>query len=357
MINLILIATVAGLPHVQTPQALWRKLEAKVRSAKTVEGSISISFGGNPQVLTFKMMKPGFAVVKLPDMHVYLNGNSGWMYSPVLHQHNRVLTETLEMSKQLPFLIGLEGFLKGPKKPEPKDWRWKTENGKRYAVAELEYPDQSVMKVYETDLWLDSSTGMPYKFEVKREERHQGSGIYTKLRFGASMKASDFKFIPPKDSKLLESPQQEYARFLIQKGGKAPDFSLPSSEGKTVRLSSVTGSAKGTLLVFWSEALPDSVVYLREVQSIYRRLRSQGLIAIAVNTGQSRAKVAQVRRRGPYTFPFLIQAGEKVAKSYGVQVYPSIFLINRKGIVTASFAGADEEGLNEALKGMEFKLR
>lgn len=79
---------------------------------------------------------------------------------------------------------------------------------------------------------------------------------------------------------------------------------------------------------------------------------------IAINYGDSRKEILDYARKSGFTFKMAM--GEKQGKNtvfsrYGVQAYPTNYLLNGKGKIVFRSVGFDEAGLKAALIKMGIK--
>ncbi len=78
------------------------------------------------------------------------------------------------------------------------------------------------------------------------------------------------------------------------------------------------------------------------MQVMHDRLKAQGAIVIGMNVISDNSRVADIWKRGGYTFPCL-QDAETVTDGYSVRGLPSSFLIGRDGKIVQSAAGSAVE--------------
>ena len=138
--------------------------------------------------------------------------------------------------------------------------------------------------------------------------------------------------------------------YALEKGDKAPDFSLPGQQG-TVNLSHQAG--KVIYLDFWASwcgPCHQSFPWMNQMQSKYR---SKGLEVIAVSldgkTEDARKFLAQV----PPGFMVAFDSKGYTPRLYGVKGMPTSFLIDRNGKVLYQHAGfrpADREEIEKQIK-------
>ncbi len=120
-------------------------------------------------------------------------------------------------------------------------------------------------------------------------------------------------------------------------GTKAPSFRLPDIEGKLVSLDDFK-SAPALLVVFLcnhcpfvKHVLPHFVVLAQEYQR-----RGVGIIGISSNDVDSYPadapeKMAELSRAVGFTFPYLYDESQQVAKAYGAACTPDFYLFDRDG--------------------------
>jgi peroxiredoxin len=123
-------------------------------------------------------------------------------------------------------------------------------------------------------------------------------------------------------------PKAEYA---------APDFTLPSIDGKQVSLSSYRG--KWLLLDFWASWCAPCRAENPNVLKAYKIYHPKGLEILAVSLDNGKPAWEQaVKKDGlPWTQVSDLKGwGSAPAKLYKVNGIPSNFLINPQGIVVAT---------------------
>jgi len=139
-------------------------------------------------------------------------------------------------------------------------------------------------------------------------------------------------------------------------GDPAPDFDLPSLDGKSkVRLSALKGSV--VLLDFWASWCGPCQKYLPGTQTLHVKYGGQGLTVLGVNIEGDRTKAAQNAAELKLTFPSVMaEAGPGGANwaavqvaSFGIDSIPRGILIDKKGVIRASETVLDDEALIRAL--------
>jgi peroxiredoxin len=119
-------------------------------------------------------------------------------------------------------------------------------------------------------------------------------------------------------------------------GSMAPDFRLPDTAGKLVSLHDLAG-APAMLVMFLCNHCP-FVKHIRGALAQFaREYQARGLAIVAINSNDvqtypedSPAKMAKEARDAGYTFPYLYDETQAVAKAYGAACTPDFFLLDRE---------------------------
>lgn len=137
----------------------------------------------------------------------------------------------------------------------------------------------------------------------------------------------------------------------IKVGDEAFDFKLADLKGRTYQLRDY----KGTLvhLHFWADWCPRCHEEFDKMEIAYRRLKKANpdFEILAVNVDQHRVHVEEFAKKHDVTFSILLDAGAKVARSYGVKGLPCNFLIGRDLKVKELILGwIDEKYLEKSIE-------
>jgi peroxiredoxin len=135
------------------------------------------------------------------------------------------------------------------------------------------------------------------------------------------------------------------ASTMLPLGTVAPDFSLPTPQGKVVSLSDFQ-NAPALLVMFLCNHCP-YVKHIREsVAELAKDYKSRGLAAVGINANDvaqypedSPEKMVAEAQQAGYTFPYLCDASQAVAKAYRAACTPDFFLFdkNRKLVYRGQF--------------------
>jgi len=121
---------------------------------------------------------------------------------------------------------------------------------------------------------------------------------------------------------------------MLELGTPAPDFALPDTDGTMVRLSDL-GGAPALLVAFICNHCP-YVIHLRDALASFGREQGErGLAMVAISSNDvegypadSPEKMAEEKAAAGYTFPYLYDATQEVARSYEAACTPDFFLFD-----------------------------
>ena len=122
---------------------------------------------------------------------------------------------------------------------------------------------------------------------------------------------------------------------MVPIGTPAPDFKLPDPDGREWSLQDFP-NAQGLLVVFLCNHCP-FVKHLRyELADFAREYEGRGLAIVGINSNDSQAqpddspdKMREEVASVGYTFPYLVDESQEVAKAYGAACTPDFFLYDR----------------------------
>lgn len=122
----------------------------------------------------------------------------------------------------------------------------------------------------------------------------------------------------------------------VKVGDVAPDFSLLNVDGKQLVLHEQT-TVKGLIVVFTCNHCPYSVKYEDRINALDAKYREMGYAVIAINPNDtvavpedSYSKMIERARTKKFTFPYLIDATQNVAKAYGARRTPHVYVLSRQ---------------------------
>ena len=142
----------------------------------------------------------------------------------------------------------------------------------------------------------------------------------------------------------------------VKLNAPAPDFTLPTLEGKDLSLSSLKG--KVVLVAFWSIYCHVCRQETPKLNAIYKKYKDQGLEVIGVAIDREPAGTIQeaVRKDG-LSFPILLDGEKKAMKTYQARALPAVFILDRNGIIVEKKVGIYEWSSPESEQLIEKLLK
>ncbi|ANF50636.1 redoxin [Chryseobacterium glaciei] len=161
-------------------------------------------------------------------------------------------------------------------------------------------------------------------------------------------------------------------------GDEATDFKLKNVDGKMVSLREFK-SAKGFIVIFTCNHCPYAKKYEDRIVELDKKYKDQGYPVIAINPNDPSVQpedgykqmIDRAKEKG-FTFPYLVDEGQKVFPQYGATKTPHVFVLqkeNGKNIV--KYIGAidnnyenpndvseyyAQDALNALIKGEPIKM-
>jgi len=110
------------------------------------------------------------------------------------------------------------------------------------------------------------------------------------------------------------------------------DFTLRDLQGKEWTLSQLRG--KVVLVNFWATWCPPCRKEMPDLDALYRQFGDKGLVVLAVSDEDS-AKVKPFLAEHKYSYPILLDPGDKATKLMAVDGIPKSFVYDRDGKLVA----------------------
>jgi len=149
---------------------------------------------------------------------------------------------------------------------------------------------------------------------------------------------------------------------MMPLGTKAPDFRLPDTEGRTVVRDDFKGAAVLVVLFICNHC--PYVKHIRyELARLARDYHARGVAFVAINANDvakypddSPEKMAAEKRDVGYTFPYLFDATQAVAKAYRAACTPDIYVFDagRRLAYRGQF-DSSRPGNNKAVDGHDLR--
>jgi peroxiredoxin len=133
-------------------------------------------------------------------------------------------------------------------------------------------------------------------------------------------------------------------------GDLATDFKLENIDGKFVSLSDFK-DAKGFIVVFTCNTCPYAVLYEDRIEALNKKYAIQGYPVIAIMPNNVETKpgdsMESMRKRAlskGFTFPYLMDVGQKIYPLYGATKTPHVYVLEStsSGPIVRYIGGIDD---------------
>ncbi|NJB70670.1 peroxiredoxin [Saonia flava] len=137
-------------------------------------------------------------------------------------------------------------------------------------------------------------------------------------------------------------------------GDYATDFSLMNINGKMVSMADFV-DAKGFLVIFTCNSCPYAVAYEDRIIALDKKYKEMGIPVIAINPNNpevqpkdSYEKMKVRAKEKGFTFPYLLDEGQKVFPQYGASRTPHVYLLNKRdGKYKVEYIGAIDDNYSD----------
>ena len=149
---------------------------------------------------------------------------------------------------------------------------------------------------------------------------------------------------------LISAVQAQY-----KVGDVVSDFSLKNVDSKNVSLSQYS-SAKGFIVVFTCNTCPFAKKYESRIEQLDKEFSSKAYPVIAissndikVNPGDSFEEMQKRAKSEAYTFPYLYDESQAVAKQFGATNTPHVYVLAKEGNkLVVKYIGAIDNNVDDA---------
>ncbi|WP_089355607.1 thioredoxin family protein [Ekhidna lutea] len=138
-------------------------------------------------------------------------------------------------------------------------------------------------------------------------------------------------------------------------GDYAKDFKLPNIDGKMVSMSDYS-DAKGFVVIFTCNTCPYAKAYESRIVDLDKKYAAQGFPVIAINPndvsqqpGDTMDEMKKRAKNKGYTFPYLRDDSQEVAKAFGATKTPHVYVLSKEANdkYKVEFIGAIDNSPND----------
>ncbi len=135
-------------------------------------------------------------------------------------------------------------------------------------------------------------------------------------------------------------------------GDKVEDFSLKNIDNKMVSLSDYK-NVKGFVIIFTCNTCPYSVANEDRIIALDKKYKEKGFPVIAINPNDpvavpddSFAKMKDRANEKGFTFPYLLDVGQKVYPKFGATKIPHVYIVTKNDMKVKYIGAIDNSSRN-----------
>lgn len=212
---------------------------------------------------------------------------------------------------------------------------------------------------YEINLWIDKKDYLPWQYSIAFDIVEQQDTMYQYDEF----KLLDFSPIVDESKLTLESiPEdvvlKDYGPYKepepLPEGAPAPEWSLPTLTGDTIRLADLKG--KVVLMDFFYKSCAPCCAAMPVLQSLHEKYKDKGFMMIGIDPidDPEEDEMADFLAKRGVTYTILFSERD-LSDIYRVSGYPTLFFLDREGKITKMHIGF-RKGMEEELEADLVKL-
>jgi thiol-disulfide isomerase/thioredoxin len=154
----------------------------------------------------------------------------------------------------------------------------------------------------------------------------------------------------PQSAALQEAAGTIFEVERLQPGMEAPDFEYVGVDGKPVKLSAFRG--KVVAIDFWATWCGPCMALVPHAIELQSKLSGEGFTFLGFSADRALDDLTKELTKRPLPWPnvFMDKAkGKTLSELWNVRGYPTLVLVDRKGVIRHRFLGVDAETLDKAI--------
>ena len=374
ILQVILVILVAGCSQYRQPKNILRQTADKIQQIKNLEYSARIITKDFESVDTsyqnISLLASRKASDRILGYKIRLNtGGEEYIYNPphlfqVDHARKNILkintANDVHAISDLPVKTSLfhelmyDDFYR--QILDPAYQVRKIRSDQDYWVIRVNYPPEEEIREMQRTLWISKNHHLPEKMEYRVTYKEQT--YYQRIEVGnlsttPELKPGTFSADNAIDQYPLKRFVSDYLPYneALSAGSKAPEFEHISLSGDTISLADHEGEL--VLLYFWYIDCSACQSAIPAINALHEKFGRDEFVVMGLNCmDQDKSELAAYREDHLIAWPFLL--GDEYTESrYRIEVYPSLFLIDRRGVIQHTTFGMSEASMSRLQKKTE----
>ena len=196
---------------------------------------------------------------------------------------------------------------------------------------------------YEINLWIDKKDYLPLQYSIAFDDVQQQDTMYQY----EECRLVDFRPVADASKLTLESIPAEvtlkdYEPYKepepLPEGSPAPDWSLPTLTGDTIRLADLKG--KVVLLDFFYKSCAPCCAAMPILQNLHEKYKDKGFMMIGIDPidDPEKDEMADFLAKRDITYTILFSERE-LSGTYRIAGYPTLYFLDREGKIAKMHRG------------------
>jgi thiol-disulfide isomerase/thioredoxin len=141
---------------------------------------------------------------------------------------------------------------------------------------------------------------------------------------------------------------------VLEKSEDPIDFTVPLLNGGTQQLSALHG--KIVIFNVWATWCSPCRAEMPSMEALYKKYKNQGLVILAVDSGESEQDVARFIKQNGFTFPIGLDISDEITAPYATGYIPTTYIIDRNGKLISQIIGSIRWDTENVYKAFEILL-
>ena len=206
---------------------------------------------------------------------------------------------------------------------------------------------------YEINLWIDKKDYLPIQYSIAFDVLEQQDTMYQYnefklLAFDPNVDESKLTLASIPENIVLKDYEPYEDPEPLAEGTPAPEWSLPTLAGDTIRLADLKG--KVVLLDFFYKSCAPCCAALPVLQSLHEKYEDKGFMMIGIDPidDPEKDEMADFLAKRGITYTILFSERE-LSDTYRIAGYPTLYFLDREGRIAKMHRGFGN-GMEEELE-------